>query len=211
MLSDNLPLRFVDTLYHVGSLDPAKKGEMSWEGMGLSVSLHPAAWMKIGRGLVQGDVWQLDKFGGAFLDIRSLDATEKAAFTEWGRNEGYLTDLGYGMPAGTNKLFSRVGMIPNHSVAFSFALTVFVEEHTGLDGVWWEEPLSVKVGGSAPRAAILPSRIVEWEASLLEIAPDMALLSRNPAKRIPPPRTDVVERRAGMADVAALARPAAIP
>lgn len=102
--------------------------------------------------------------------------------------------MGYGSPWGTDHLFEKVGMIPNHAVAFEFALTVFVDETTTLDGVWWEDRLDVRVGGSAPRGTIVPSRLDDWSVTRLEHAPDATLLARRPQSRVPPVRSDRVLR-----------------
>lgn len=54
------------------------------------------------------------------------------------------------------------------SVSPSFVLplltTVFVEDETELDGVWWEEKLDV-YAYSAPRGVIIPKRVNEWNVT----------------------------------------------
>jgi len=47
-------------------------------------------------------------------------------------------------------------------IAFDVLLTLYVEQATDLDGVWWDETLDVG-NLSAPRGVIVPSRIGRWE------------------------------------------------
>lgn len=47
------------------------------------------------------------------------------------------------------------------TIAFDLLTTVFVEDATQLDGVWWEDRLDVSVY-SAPRGVIVPSRVSSW-------------------------------------------------
>jgi hypothetical protein len=50
------------------------------------------------------------------------------------------------------------------SGAFDLAATVFVEQETQLDGVWWEDVLD-QYAYSAPRGVIVPSRVPNWKFS----------------------------------------------
>lgn len=74
---------------HVGTMDREKKAEGSQEGAGLSVSLHPVAWMRI---------WSLGDSGfilegpGRFIDAMSLTAHEKSRIIGWGLDSGLLEE-----------------------------------------------------------------------------------------------------------------------
>jgi hypothetical protein len=83
-----MPFRSFSMLYHVGSLNAADKGNDSYEGAGLSVSLHPEEWMEIAR--ISGPVWQATRSGNKFLDFYRLNKRQKAAIINWGLAEGYL-------------------------------------------------------------------------------------------------------------------------
>jgi hypothetical protein len=76
------------TVYHVGNLDaPRKKPHVSYEGSGLSVSLHPEEWRKIARGKVSGDTWALSKEDPKFLLANK--ANQKKA-RQWAIDNGWL-------------------------------------------------------------------------------------------------------------------------
>lgn len=67
------PLFTIDSVFHVGSLDPADKGRhtQSLEGSGLSVSVHPDEWAMIAR-LGGNPTWTVRRCDLA--PIRFLDA-----------------------------------------------------------------------------------------------------------------------------------------
>lgn len=83
------PARPFDVLFHVGSLDPAAKKSQSYEGQGLSVSVHPEDWAAIAR-LGGSPTWALTKDGGALLDHHALSPEQSAAITAWGVTAGYV-------------------------------------------------------------------------------------------------------------------------
>lgn len=83
-----MPFRSFPVLYHVGSLNAADKGNDSYEGAGLSVSLHPEEWMEIAQ--LSGPVWQAIRPGNKFLDFYRLTKRQKATIIAWGQSEGYL-------------------------------------------------------------------------------------------------------------------------
>lgn len=87
----NPPVIAIDLVRHVGSMDPASKRTGSYEGAGLSVSLHPRAWRAIARGFVSGRTWTLRKQGGRFLDAHALKPSMRRAILAWGVDEGYCT------------------------------------------------------------------------------------------------------------------------
>ncbi len=74
---------------HVGTMDRNRKTDGSQEGAGLSVSLHPVAWMHI---------WSLGDSGfilegpGRFIDAMSLTTEEKSRIIAWGLDHGLLEE-----------------------------------------------------------------------------------------------------------------------
>lgn len=74
---------------HVGTMDREHKADGSQEGAGLSVSLHPVAWMRI---------WSLGDSGfilegpGRFIDAMSLTPEEKSMIIEWGMDQGLIEE-----------------------------------------------------------------------------------------------------------------------
>lgn len=66
----------------------------------------------------------------------------------------------------TPKLTARTGVLSSIAEAFDHLLTVYVEDNTSLDGVWWEDTVDVS-RYSAPRGVIFSRRLPEWEARLL--------------------------------------------
>lgn len=85
------PLLSIDMVRHVGDMDPASKRTGSYEGAGLSVSLHPRAWRTIARGLVSGRTWTLRRQGGRFLDAHALRPAMRRAILAWGVAQGYCS------------------------------------------------------------------------------------------------------------------------
>lgn len=76
-----LPIVELDRVWHVGSMDPARKGRNSYEGGGLSVSIHPEEWAEIAR--LGGETWLLERGGGSFLDVHSLDDRQRQTIRAW--------------------------------------------------------------------------------------------------------------------------------
>lgn len=78
----------LSTLYHVGRLDqPRRKPAVSYEGSGLSVSLHPDEWRKIARGQVGGDTWELTREDPKFL---MATAANKKKAVDWAVANGWI-------------------------------------------------------------------------------------------------------------------------
>lgn len=80
----------IERLWHVGDLNPGSKRRNSYEGAGLSVSMHPNAWRMIARGLVTGTTWEMARTGARFLDALRLTASQKKQIMVWGLAEGYV-------------------------------------------------------------------------------------------------------------------------
>lgn len=77
------PTLLIPEVSHVGDLDPASKRKDSYEGRGLSVCLHPAAWRHISDGVVHGPTHSLTHPVGAFLDARSLKPAQRREVLAW--------------------------------------------------------------------------------------------------------------------------------
>lgn len=93
--SNQSPVRLLNEVMHVGTLDARRKGIQgaSLEGNGLSVSIHPAAWVKIAR--LGGLPWWKAKRKegvGKFLDIRRIDNNLRHAMVTWGITHAYVTE-----------------------------------------------------------------------------------------------------------------------
>lgn len=84
-----LPVIRIDRLLHVGEMDPALKRSDSYEGSGLSVSLHPSAWRMIARGCVSGPCWELRREGGLLLDARRIRGALAKEVLAWGVAAGH--------------------------------------------------------------------------------------------------------------------------
>jgi len=85
-----LPVVELDTVYHVGTLDPADKGTCgstrSYEGHALSVSSCPAAWERIAR--IGGSWWELHRPAGAFLNAHELEPEQRQQIADWAVEHG---------------------------------------------------------------------------------------------------------------------------
>lgn len=92
-----LPALQFDSVFHVGSFNPADKRGHSWEGNGLSVSLHPDEWIEIAE-LGGQPTWELTApQAGAgelarrgFLDMHALEPAQRDAIEAWATAGGYL-------------------------------------------------------------------------------------------------------------------------
>ncbi|MFA5491183.1 MAG: hypothetical protein WC284_18535 [Candidimonas sp.] len=94
--ANSFPLKSFKKLWHVGSLDPEKKRNNSHEGSGLSVSVNPDEWRKIGRGAIQGNVWELTKTGNKFLDYIKLSPIQRDMIADWAiQNEWATKQVAY--------------------------------------------------------------------------------------------------------------------
>ena len=80
------PTRSFPKLFHVGTMKIADKRRGSYEGAGLSVSLHPRAWMQIAR--IAGPVWQCARAGNRFLNFYRLTKSQSALIADWAIEQG---------------------------------------------------------------------------------------------------------------------------
>lgn len=83
-----MKLHTFDALYHVGTLDLAHKGTRgeSLEGLGLSVSQCPQAWVRIAK-LGGLPWWRLSKAGNRFLDLHGLSPEQHQDYLRWGQEQ----------------------------------------------------------------------------------------------------------------------------
>lgn len=85
------PVVGFDSVFHVGTLDPSRKGESygrSYEGSGLSMSLHPDDWQQIAR--LSGHVWQIGTSSLRFMSRHDVDESQTAAAVAWAESEGLV-------------------------------------------------------------------------------------------------------------------------
>ena len=200
-------------VWHVGDLDRTKKRRGSYEGSGLSVSLHPSAWRMIGEGLVTGATWELRRIGGAFLDALELGEDSRSEFAEWGVASGYAEERPLwtwrywdddldrevsqtftseeearieSAEADEPVLERMIGHVSTPKLdaetmqdretvgtrnVVDLLLPIYVERHTGLDGVWWSEELA-PLTYSAPRGVIVRGRLPAWKRKQCRWDPD---------------------------------------
>jgi len=85
----NLPFIKLNKVYHVGSLDIKRKSSSSYEGSGLSVSLNPKEWQKINP-MTQGDLFELSKNGGLFIDKHNINKKQQQFIVQWGVVNKYV-------------------------------------------------------------------------------------------------------------------------
>jgi len=86
------PLINLPVVYHIGTLDPARRGEyhtQSLEGAGLSVSLCPLAWQAIAH-LGGAPLKGLCKHDAVYLDILALDSAALDAILRWALDSGLV-------------------------------------------------------------------------------------------------------------------------
>ena len=75
-------------VWHVGTFDPSLKSTASYEGQGLSVSLHPEEWSQIAR--LGGSTWELRRQPGTFLDAHAMTKQQRTAVRDWAIEEGLV-------------------------------------------------------------------------------------------------------------------------
>lgn len=91
MTLSQYPVIQLNTVYHIGTLDAGRKGwrGFSYEGDGLSVSLHPEAWNEIAR-LGGLPWWQLKRDEGSFLDVLAMTNEQCEHIFAWGVARGWI-------------------------------------------------------------------------------------------------------------------------
>lgn len=81
------PTVTLDHVWHVGTLDPAERAHGSYEGDGLSVSLHPDGWAHIAR--LGGPTWQFSLPAGP-LTLLDAHACDRDAIMRWACERGWV-------------------------------------------------------------------------------------------------------------------------
>lgn len=84
-MSTDIKVLSIDTVFHRGTLNSTDKSTFSYEGDGLSVSVHPNEWGIIAR--LAGKDYSLFKHSGSFADNHSFDTKSLLA---WGLKEGFI-------------------------------------------------------------------------------------------------------------------------
>lgn len=86
------PLTPIERVTHIGTLNPSDKGNRgdSYEGTGLSFSVHPEEWEQIAR-LGGAPWWETDLSDRRLLDGHALVEQWKQALEAWGQANGWLT------------------------------------------------------------------------------------------------------------------------
>lgn len=74
--------------FHVGNME-VKEKKSSYEGSGLSISIHPNEWRRIAR--LPGNLYSVTKENPLFLDIHKLSKKKRNEIFQWGLKKGYLT------------------------------------------------------------------------------------------------------------------------
>jgi hypothetical protein len=83
-----IPVVRLETVYHVGDLDPLRKNRGSYEADCLSVSLCPDAWRTIAR--LSGPTYELKKRNGLFIDVLRMSQTARRDLVRWAEHHGYI-------------------------------------------------------------------------------------------------------------------------
>ena len=82
-LNFELPTKKISSVFHVGDMNISNKSDFSLEGSGLSVSLHPDAWVKIAK-LGGRDIYVLTNNNGIFVDAYKINKKQKDSIISWG-------------------------------------------------------------------------------------------------------------------------------
>lgn len=195
-LNFELPTKKISSVFHVGDMNISNKSDFSLEGSGLSVSLHPDAWVKIAK-LGGRDIYVLTNNNGIFVDAYKINKKQKDSIISWGINNELVTKIelykvlfgdgsymefdnlddaeyesdgeyeikkskNYGIKA-TDKLKNKTKQKRiDISSTFDLLLSVYVEDLTLYDGVWWSDKLDI-YSLSAPRGVIFNSKIKDWK------------------------------------------------
>jgi hypothetical protein len=89
MKSRRIPTKSFPKLFHVGTMNHADKRRGSYEGSGLSVSLHPEAWTAIAR--LGHQVWTCERPNNRFVDFLELSEAQHRLIANWAIDAGLAT------------------------------------------------------------------------------------------------------------------------
>lgn len=81
---DTIPVRVFEKLYHFGSLNIKDRGDFSYEGNTLSISIHPKQWMEI-MDVDKSDIWETTS-SLTLVDLKQFLKNEinKNIIIDWG-------------------------------------------------------------------------------------------------------------------------------
>lgn len=91
-LARPVPCRIFDRAAHVGTLNPADRQSWSYEGDGVSVSVHPEDWEAIAK-LGGNPTWTLTRTDGEpfrLLDAHALTTCERGTVMKWAHANGWV-------------------------------------------------------------------------------------------------------------------------
>lgn len=88
MKTKGYPVYTTNKVWHIGLMNIELKKRNSHEGAGLSVSHCPHAWEKIAN--CAGDVIELKKENGTFLDYYEMNDEQIRNIVKWGLVNGYI-------------------------------------------------------------------------------------------------------------------------
>lgn len=86
-----LPVLTLDEVFHVGTLDFADRAAWSYEGDGLSVSVHPEEWAQIAR--LGHAVWRVTRSDEApfrFVDFHAVTADDRDLLRGYALSQGWM-------------------------------------------------------------------------------------------------------------------------
>lgn len=88
------PVCTINTLYHIGTLNPKDKQKGSHEGSGLSITTHPHEWKQI-YNRISGQLYACGKSNHMFLNAHALTSEQIATITAWGVENGWIVPTEY--------------------------------------------------------------------------------------------------------------------
>jgi len=123
--------------------------------------------------IVRGSVWRICWYDDEWDDELCADyASEDEARADAHADEKFSRVTKIEDPRravlATKKLQQRVLGAAHPTIVFDCLTTVYVEDATSLDGVWWADQLDLS-RLSAPRGVIVPSRVASWQFRRVEL------------------------------------------
>ena len=198
-----IPILAIPQVWHVGTYPeppPAGPRQLSQEGLGLSVSIHPQAWAQIAglgdrfvrltrrdgqpgqfldahRARAQVEAWALESglaLSGVVWRVSGFDyLTETAARREHPHGRRVLVSVPLPAPAFARQLAERYAPVTAdqpHMVFDGEMFNRFAAGQPALDGVWWANRLA-PAHYSAPVGLILPERLGRWQVVEIGVLP----------------------------------------
>jgi hypothetical protein len=158
------PIKNLSKAFHIGTLDITKKGNDSYEGAGVSISLDPHRWGMIAR-IGFTPLWQCEKSSGAFLDRKAVTPEQCNLMAQWAVSQG-LAEITTDVPRRNGNAWHGYVCTPAMATRMmvrradgSYIPIAYAEDVLGLDGVWWHQRFT---GTDGPRGVIVPSKISTW-------------------------------------------------